>query len=123
MPMLPGKNLLRDGHDSHINWRVLAAIFIVSALTFLGAGYVFNDVRRIKMDSEISSLPLPRSPQRKAKSITDVQKLLANQSAGPGPGQVVVQQSDIDALTTSIQSLTAADVAADATVNPPPATT
>lgn len=51
--------------------------------------------------------------------IADVQKLLAGQSAGPGPGQVIVNQADVDALTTSIQSLTAADVAADATVNPP----
>jgi len=58
--------------------------------------------------------------------IADVQKLLANQSTGPQPGQVVVSQADIDALTTSVQGLTAADVAADATVNPPatpPATT
>lgn len=52
--------------------------------------------------------------------IADVTKLLAGQSTGPGPGQVIVNQADIDALTTSVASLTAADVAADATVNPPP---
>jgi hypothetical protein len=56
-----------------------------------------------------------------AQVIADVTKLLANQSAGPGPGQVIVNQADVDALTTSVQGLTAADVAADATVNPPPA--
>lgn len=54
--------------------------------------------------------------------IADVQKLLAGASTGPGPGQVIVNQSDIDALTTSVQSLTAADVAADQSVNPPPPT-
>lgn len=53
--------------------------------------------------------------------IADVQKLLAGQTGGPQPGQVIVNQSDIDALTSSIQALTAADVAADVTVNPPPA--
>lgn len=53
--------------------------------------------------------------------IADVQKLLAGQSAGPQAGQVVVSQADIDALTTSVQALTAADVAADASINPPAA--
>ena len=62
--------------------------------------------------------------------LADVQKLLAGASAGPGPGQVVVNESDLDALTQSASDIdasvvadTAADTAADATVNPPPATT
>jgi len=51
--------------------------------------------------------------------IADVQKLLAGQSSGPGPGQVIVNQSDIDALTSTVTNLTASEQAADATVNPP----
>ena len=51
--------------------------------------------------------------------IADVQKLLAGQSSGPGAGQVIVNQSDIDALTSSVTALTGAEQAADATVNPP----
>lgn len=51
--------------------------------------------------------------------IADAQKLLAGQSAGPGPGQVIVNQADIDALTATVSAQTAADVAADQQVNPP----
>ena len=55
--------------------------------------------------------------------IADVQKLLANQTGGLQPGQVIVQQADIDALTASVSALTTSEQAADATVNPPaPAT-
>jgi hypothetical protein len=53
------------------------------------------------------------------KLIADVQKLLAGQQTGPGAGQVIVNQSDIDALTSSVTALTGAEQAADATVNPP----
>lgn len=58
--------------------------------------------------------------------LADVQKLLAGASAGPGIGQVVVNESDLDALTqtasdidTQVVADTAAATAADATVNPP----
>lgn len=53
--------------------------------------------------------------------LADVTKLLANQQPGLQPGQVIVNQADIDALTATVQQTTASDVAADATVNPPPA--
>ena len=55
--------------------------------------------------------------------IADVQKLLAGQSSGPAPGQVIVNQADIDALTASVTQITASETAADATVNPPAAPT
>jgi hypothetical protein len=59
-----------------------------------------------------------------AKLVQDVATLLANQQAGPQPGQVVVQQADIDAVQARIDALTSADTTADGTVNPaPPATT
>lgn len=54
--------------------------------------------------------------------IADAQKLLANQSAGPGPGQVIVNQADIDALTSTVNAQTAADVAEDQAINPPATT-
>lgn len=53
--------------------------------------------------------------------VADIQKLLAGASQGPQPGQVIVNQSDIDALTASVTALTSADTAADQTVNPPAA--
>src|SRR4051812_32395922 len=56
-----------------------------------------------------------------AKIRADVATLLANQQPGLQPGQVIVNQADIDALTASVQSETSADQATDATVNPPPA--
>lgn len=51
--------------------------------------------------------------------VADAQKLLAGQSAGPGPGQVIVNQADIDALTATVNAQTAIDVAEDQAVNPP----
>ena len=60
--------------------------------------------------------------------LADVQKLLAGASQGPGPGQVIVNESDLDALTQSASNIdatvvadTAADTAADGQVNPPAA--
>jgi hypothetical protein len=50
----------------------------------------------------------------------DVTKLLANQTPGLQPGQVIVNQADIDALTATITSATAAEKAEDLLVNPPP---
>lgn len=58
-----------------------------------------------------------------AKLVQDVATLLANQQPGLQPGQVIVNQSDIDAVQARIDALTTADTAADSTVNPPPATT
>lgn len=54
-----------------------------------------------------------------AAVLADVTKLLANQQPGLQPGQVIVLQSDIDALTATVSGMTAADVAADLQVNPP----
>jgi hypothetical protein len=54
-----------------------------------------------------------------AQILADVTKLLAGSSAGPQPGQVIVNQADIDALNATISGLTAADVAEDLLVNPP----
>jgi hypothetical protein len=52
--------------------------------------------------------------------LADVTKLLANQQPGLQPGQVIVNQADIDALDATVQSVTGADTSADATVNPKP---
>lgn len=41
------------------------------------------------------------------KLIADVEKLLAGASGGPQPGQVIVNQSDIDALTASATAASA----------------
>ena len=49
----------------------------------------------------------------------DVKKLLANSTAGPGPGQVIVNQADIDALTASVSAASGTLAADDAAVNPP----
>jgi hypothetical protein len=49
----------------------------------------------------------------------DVKKLVANATPGPGPGQVIVNQSDIDALTNTVSGLTGTLAADDALVNPP----
>lgn len=51
--------------------------------------------------------------------IADVQKLLANQQPGLQPGQVIVNQADIDALDATVQGIASADTAADQQVNPP----
>ena len=48
----------------------------------------------------------------------DVKKLLANASTGPGPGQVIVNQADIDALTASVGAATGVLAADDAAANP-----
>lgn len=90
---------------------VLAAILTVAVLLLLFGG-IYMGLGNLQ--TAVAALATAQG-----QVIADVQKLLANQSAGPQPGQVIVNQSDIDALTTSVQSLTAADVAADATVNPP----
>jgi hypothetical protein len=50
----------------------------------------------------------------------DVKKLLANATSGPGPGQVIVNQADIDALTASVAAATTTLTADDTAVNPPP---
>ena len=52
----------------------------------------------------------------------DFKKLLANSSAGPGPGQVIVNQSDIDNLTASVGAANAVLSADDTAANPPAAT-
>lgn len=49
----------------------------------------------------------------------DVKKLLAGASAGPGPGQVIVNQADIDALTASVGAASGVLVADDAAANAP----
>ena len=49
----------------------------------------------------------------------DVKKLLANSQPGPQPGQVIVNQSDIDALTASVSTASGVLDADDAAVNPP----
>jgi hypothetical protein len=54
--------------------------------------------------------------------LADVTKLLAGQQPGLQPGQVIVNQSDIDALDSTVQSMTGSDTAEDAVVNPPAAT-
>jgi hypothetical protein len=51
--------------------------------------------------------------------LADVTKLLANQQPGLQPGQVIVNQADIDALDATVQGITSGDTAADQTVNPP----
>jgi hypothetical protein len=51
--------------------------------------------------------------------LADVTKLLANQQPGLQPGQVIVNQADIDALDATVQGITSGDTTADATVNPP----
>lgn len=51
--------------------------------------------------------------------LADVTKLLAGQAPGLQPGQVIVNQADIDALQTTVDGMTAAETAADQTVNPP----
>jgi hypothetical protein len=51
----------------------------------------------------------------------DVKKLLANSNPGPQPGQVIVNQSDIDALTATVTAADATLDADDAAVNPPAA--
>lgn len=55
-----------------------------------------------------------------AQIVADVQKLLAGAAPGLKPGQVIVNQADIDALTSTVSGLTAADTAEDLLVNPPP---
>jgi len=50
----------------------------------------------------------------------DVKKLLANSNPGPQPGQVIVNQADIDALTSSISAASGVLAADDSAVNPPP---
>lgn len=49
----------------------------------------------------------------------DVKKLVANSTAGPQPGQVIVNQADIDALTASVSAANGVLTSDDATVNPP----
>jgi len=49
----------------------------------------------------------------------DVKKLLANANPGPQPGQVIVNQADIDALTASISAASGVLAADDTSVNPP----
>lgn len=55
-----------------------------------------------------------------AKLIADVQRLLANQTPGLQPGQVVVNQADIDALTATIGTLDTAATTEDAAIPPAP---
>ena len=49
----------------------------------------------------------------------DVKKLLANSTPGPGPGQVIVNQADIDSLTASVGAATGVLAADDTAANPP----
>lgn len=56
----------------------------------------------------------------------DVKKLLANSTAGPGPGQVIVNQTDLDAVSASLNAValsvsasTGTLAADDTSVNPP----
>jgi hypothetical protein len=51
----------------------------------------------------------------------DVKKLLANSNPGPQPGQVIVNQADIDALTATVTAADTTLAADDAAVNPPAA--
>jgi hypothetical protein len=87
-------------------------ISIVVALLFLGGIAI--------MATGLSALQAAVAESIAATNqlIADVQKLLANQSPGLQPGQVIVNQADIDALTTSVTALTASEVAEDAVVNP-----
>ena len=67
-----------------------------------------------KLQADIAALQAANT-----QILADVTKLLANQSPGLQPGQVIVNQADIDALDATVQGITGADTAADATVNPP----
>jgi hypothetical protein len=104
---------------------MLAAIALLTVLDTCVAALAYFIIQALRKELKMGLAPLQAALTALATAqgqvIADVQKLLANQSSGPQPGQVVVQQADIDALTTSVQGLTAADVAADATVNPPAA--
>lgn len=49
----------------------------------------------------------------------DFKKLLANAGTGPAPGQVIVNQADIDALTASVSAATGVLATDDSEANPP----
>jgi X-X-X-Leu-X-X-Gly heptad repeat protein len=87
-------------------------ISIVVALLFLG-GIAIMATGLSALQAAVAALTTGTN-----QLIADVQKLLANQSPGLQPGQVIVNQADIDALTTSVTALTASEVAEDAAVNP-----
>ena len=54
-----------------------------------------------------------------AKVDADIKKLIANSSPGLQPGQVIVNQADIDALTASTNAATGTLAADDTAANPP----
>jgi hypothetical protein len=76
---------------------------------------------RLEMSTGLTALQAAIAAlQAKVAAVdADVKKLLAGSTAGPGPGQVIVNQADIDALTTSIGAATATLTADDASANPP----
>jgi hypothetical protein len=57
------------------------------------------------------------------KLIGDIKTLIANQQPGLQPGQVIVNQSDIDALTATASSIDSSVTAEDQSVAPPTTTT
>ena len=60
-----------------------------------------NSRRQSNQDCPASSRRLPAEHTANGQIHADVQKLLAGASAGPGPGQVIVNESDLDALTST----------------------
>lgn len=75
--------------------------------------------RRIRMGLANLQSAVSALQTTNAQLVADIKKLLAGATTGPGPGQVIVNQADIDALTTTVNSMVSEDQAADATVNPP----
>jgi hypothetical protein len=87
---------------------------------------IFEMLTQIKSNGDTMSTGLTALQTALANLVTenqqiaaDVTKLLANQQPGLQPGQVIVKQSDIDALTATVNAQTAAEQAEDLLVNPP----
>jgi hypothetical protein len=91
----------------HIIWTLLL-VAILGGIIFMATGLTALQAAVTDLQSKVAAVD------------ADVKRLIANATGGPQPGQVIVNQADIDALTASIGAATGTLAADDTAANPPP---
>ena len=85
----------------------LVLILILGGIIYMATGLTALQTAVANLQANVASVD------------ADVKKLIANSQPGLQPGQVIVNQADIDALTTSIGTASGTLAADDTAVNAP----